>query len=302
MGFLPKQYCVLTFYWIVCVSLQRTGSVLVYIKASVSMVVLHHFSKKSLTFFWNEPTILSSTPTLSVVALASRLFCDHRATSPPWKPLATCSFVMGSGSPRHPLSTRPTLPRLTHPSSGILHPCPSRATPYPRRALTISPSQGTPLAPCVLLAPGSLHQKTLTLQPLPKTGALPSARSTRQSLKNARQRFCRVWHSANNASTKHSLPSTFSRALGKEVCRVPGSTRQRKAAVTATGDGDGVFAECPGWHSAKELPLLSVCPADTRQRTNLCRVPPWTLGKEPPGRVPMSGSLLANIHSRSSIL
>jgi hypothetical protein len=34
------------------------------------------------------------------------------------------------------------------------------------------------------------------------------------------------------------------RALGKEVCRVPGSTRQRKAAVTMTVDGDGVFAEC----------------------------------------------------------
>jgi hypothetical protein len=35
-------------------------------------------------------------------------------------------------------------------------------------------------------------------------------------------------------------------------------TRQRKAAVTATGDGDGVFAECPRRHSAKELPLPSV--------------------------------------------
>jgi hypothetical protein len=42
---------------------------------------------------------------------------------------------------------------------------------------------------------------------------------------------------------------------------VSGSIRQRKAAVTATGDGNGVFAECPGWHLAKELPLPSVCPA-----------------------------------------
>jgi hypothetical protein len=40
--------------------------------------------------------------------------------------------------------------------------------------------------------------------------------------------------SANSTSANASLPSTFSRALGKEVCRVPGSTRQRKVAVTAT--------------------------------------------------------------------
>jgi hypothetical protein len=33
---------------------------------------------------------------------------------------------------------------------------------------------------------------------------------------------------------KASLSSTFSRALDKEVCRVPGSTRQRKVVVTAT--------------------------------------------------------------------
>jgi hypothetical protein len=39
---------------------------------------------------------------------------------------------------------------------------------------------------------------------------------------------------------------------------VPESTRQRKAAVTATGDEDGVFAGCPRQHSAKELLLLSV--------------------------------------------
>jgi hypothetical protein len=54
--------------------------------------------------------------------------------------------------------------------------------------------------------------------------------------------------SAHSASAKPSLPSTFSRALGKEVCRVPDITRQRKAAVTTPGDGDGVFAECPGRH------------------------------------------------------
>jgi hypothetical protein len=99
--------------------------------------------------------------------------------------------------------------------------------------------------------------------------------------------------SAYSASTKLSLSSTFSRALGKEVCRVPESPRQRKAAVTAPGDRDSVFAECPGWHSAKELPLPSVCPTaldkepvregphvsslpsaryGTRQSVPLCRV------------------------------
>jgi hypothetical protein len=52
--------------------------------------------------------------------------------------------------------------------------------------------------------------------------------------------------SAYSASAKPSLPSTFSQTLDKEVCRVPESTRQRKAVVTAPGDGDGVFAECPG--------------------------------------------------------
>jgi hypothetical protein len=63
--------------------------------------------------------------------------------------------------------------------------------------------------------------------------------------------------SARSTSAKPSLPSTFSRALGKEICRVPDSTRQRKAAVTASGDGDGVFASVPG---------------GTQQRSYLCRV------------------------------
>jgi hypothetical protein len=31
----------------------------------------------------------------------------------------------------------------------------------------------------------------------------------------------------------------------QRLCRVPGSTRQRKAAATAPGDGDDIFAECP---------------------------------------------------------
>jgi hypothetical protein len=69
----------------------------------------------------------------------------------------------------------------------------------------------------------------------------------------------------------------FFRALGKVVCRVPESTRQRKAAVTTTGDGGGVFAECPGRHSAKEFTLPSVCLT--------------ALGKESAREVPLSGTL-----------
>jgi hypothetical protein len=123
--------------------------------------------------------------------------------------------------------------------------------------------------------------------------ALPSAWSTRQSLKNTRQRLCRVSHSAKRARHTVHQQSLLCRvlflrhsakrfaecqwALGKEVCRVPVGTRQRKAAITAPGDGDGVFAECPRWHSAKELPLPSVCLT--------------ALDKESVRGVPMSGTL-----------
>jgi hypothetical protein len=129
------------------------------------------------------------------------------------------------------------------------------------------------------------------VRPLPETGALPSARNTRQSLKNTRQRLCRVWHSANSVSAKPSLPSIFSRALGKEVCRVPRSTRQRKAAVTVTGDGDGVFAECHGWHSAKELPLPSVFPEALGKEYIFAECHLGYSAKSLSGRVPMSGYL-----------
>jgi hypothetical protein len=91
--------------------------------------------------------------------------------------------------------------------------------------------------------------------------------------------------STHSVSAKPSLPSIFSRALGK----VPENTRQRKTAVTAPDDGDDVFAEClPDitrqrirqwgphvrysaeclvWHSAK--------------RASLSSVRAITLGKEP---------------------
>jgi hypothetical protein len=78
---------------------------------------------------------------------------------------------------------------------------------------------------------------------------------------------------AYSASAKPSLLSTFSRALGKVVCRVSESTRQRKAAITATGDGDSVFVECPRRHSAKEFTLPSVC-LTTLGKESARRVPP----------------------------
>jgi hypothetical protein len=88
--------------------------------------------------------------------------------------------------------------------------------------------------------------------------------------------------SANSASAKPSLPSTFSRAQ---------STRHRKAAVTAPGDGDGGFAECLWWHSAKELSLPSVCPTALGKESIFAECHLGHAAKSPPGRVPMSGSL-----------
>jgi hypothetical protein len=79
--------------------------------------------------------------------------------------------------------------------------------------------------------------------------------------------------SANSTSAKPSLPRAFSRALGKDLCRVPDSTRQRKAVVTAPGDGDG--------GSAKKLALPSVFRAALGKKSIFCRVPRGTLGKEP---------------------
>ena len=76
--------------------------------------------------------------------------------------------------------------------------------------------------------------------------------------------------SANCTSTTTSLPSTFCRALGK----VPFVTRQRKVTVTAPSDGDGSFAECLLWHSAKRPILPSVCSHGPRQRRVQWAPPP----------------------------
>jgi hypothetical protein len=99
------------------------------------------------------------------------------------------------------------------------------------------------------------------LKTLSKEGSAHSA-SAKPSLSSTFSRafskaFCRVPEaldkalktlgkegSAHSASTKPSLPSTFFRAFGKTFCRGSENTRQRKAAVTVSVDGDGVFAEC----------------------------------------------------------
>jgi hypothetical protein len=93
--------------------------------------------------------------------------------------------------------------------------------------------------------------------------------------------------SANSASAKPSLSSTFSRALGKEVCWVPGSTRQRKASVTATGWRRRRLCRVSRMTLGKGVAFAECHPSSTRQRTRqggspcqvLCRVPHTTLGK-----------------------
>jgi hypothetical protein len=101
-----------------------------------------------------------------------------------------------------------------------------------------------------------------TASTLPETSALPSARSTRQSLKNTRQRFCRVWHSAKKARQTVHRQSL--------LCR-----------VLFLGHSTKRFAECQGALGKEKQPLrrqvtetasLPSVMDDTRQRSYLCRV------------------------------
>jgi hypothetical protein len=55
---------------------------------------------------------------------------------------------------------------------------------------------------------------------------------------------------------------------------VPFDTRQRKVTVTAPSDGDGSFAECLLWHSAKRPILPSACYHGPRQRRVQWAPPP----------------------------
>jgi hypothetical protein len=56
--------------------------------------------------------------------------------------------------------------------------------------------------------------------------------------------------------------------------RQPFDTRQRKVTVTAPSDGDGSFAECLLWHSAKRPILPSACYHGPRQRQVQWAPPP----------------------------
>jgi hypothetical protein len=115
---------------------------------------------------------------------------------------------------------------------------------------------------------------------------------------NTRQRTLGELYIGNSIFAEYFLSGTRQR-----LCRVPFGTRQRKVTVTAPSDGDGSFAECLLWHSAKRPILPSVCSrgprqrlvqwapppvpvpralVGTRQRRPLCRVSGGlALGKEP---------------------
>jgi hypothetical protein len=95
---------------------------------------------------------------------------------------------------------------------------------------------------------------------------LHSAKNTRRTV-HRQQPFCRVLfvgHSAKN------LPSAI-------------DTRQRKVTVTAPSDGDGSFAECLLWHSAKRQILPSVCYHGPRQRRLQWAPPPVPVPRAPVG-------------------
>jgi hypothetical protein len=98
--------------------------------------------------------------------------------------------------------------------------------------------------------------------PLPESQALPSARSTRQSLKNTRQRLCRVSH-----STKKARHTVHRQNL---LCR-----------VLFLGHSAKRFAECQRALGKEKQPLrrrvtetaaLPSVSGDTRQKSYLCRV------------------------------
>jgi hypothetical protein len=103
------------------------------------------------------------------------------------------------------------------------------------------------------------------MQPLPEPTALPSAWSTRQSLKNTRQRLCRVSHSAKRA--RHTV-----------------HRQSLLCWVLFLGHSVKWFAECqrtPGKEKqllrrrVTETTSLPSVLGDTRQRSYLCRVSAW---------------------------
>jgi hypothetical protein len=123
------------------------------------------------------------------------------------------------------------------------------------------------------------------------TGALPSARSTRQSRKNTRQRLCRVSHLAKKARQTVHRQSLLCRVLfighsAKRFAECQGALDKEKWPLRWQGDGDGFFAECQGWHSAKELTLPSVCPVALGKDSTFAECPLGHSTKSPPGEGP----------------
>jgi hypothetical protein len=78
---------------------------------------------------------------------------------------------------------------------------------------------------------------------------------------NTRQRTLGELYIGNSLFAEYYLSGTRQR-----LCRVPNGTRQRKVTVTTPSNGDGSFAECRLWHSAKRSMLPSVCSRGPRQR------------------------------------
>jgi hypothetical protein len=102
----------------------------------------------------------------------------------------------------------------------------------------------------------------LLLRSLPESQALPSARSTRQSPKNTRQKLCRVSHSAKKARHTVHRRSLLCRVLFLEHSEKRFAERQR-----ALGK-----EKQPLRRRVTETAALLSVPGDTRQRSYLCRV------------------------------
>jgi hypothetical protein len=119
-------------------------------------------------------------------------------------------------------------------------------------------------------------------EPLPKSPALPSAWSTRQSLKNTQQTLCRVSHSANR--TRHTVHRQ------SRLCR-----------VLFLGHSAKGFAKCQRAlgkekqalrRRVTEMETLPSVPGDTRRRSSLCRVSAWQhSAKNPSEGSPLSDTL-----------
>jgi hypothetical protein len=77
---------------------------------------------------------------------------------------------------------------------------------------------------------------------------------------------------ANCTSTMASLSNTFYRTLDKDF------TRQRKVVVTAPGNGDGAFVDCPQRGTRQRLTLWQVSIVLTHPRASLLGPLPSVLG------------------------